>query len=195
MGAFASKYVKAMITSDSSEQLCARARDGDTAAATELVTQNYQKLFAYFRRRCSNDHDASDLTQKTFAKVWSALASYEGRSSFSTWMHGIGRNVYVDWRRKDPRADDQTDEWWENCIADGPSPFENAAERDQAVRLHKLVAKLDEEKKDVVHLHYYQGLSLRETAEVLNIATSTVKYRLREALDFLRAQPVEPKPK
>jgi len=42
-------------------------------------------------------------------------------------------------------------------------------------------------------LHYYQGLSLKETAEVLNIATSTVKYRLREALDVLRTQTAEPK--
>ncbi len=181
--------------SDSSEQLCVRARNGDSAAASELVSLNYQRLFAYFRRLCSNDHDAADLTQKTFAKVWAALHTFESRSSFSTWMHGIGRNVYLDWRRQDSRSDDRTDEWWENCVADGPSPFEDAAEHDHASRLHKLVAGLDEEKKEVVHLHYYQGLSLRETAEVLNVATSTVKYRLREALDFLRSHPVEPNPK
>ena len=181
--------------SDSSEQLCARAQTGDFAAASELVALNYQKLFAYFRRQCANDEDAADLTQKTFARVWAALSSYEGRSSFSTWIHGIGRNVYVDWRRKDHRADARTDEWWENCVAEGPSPFEDAAERDQAARLHALVAKLDEGKKEAVHLHYYQGLSLKETAEVLGVATSTVKYRLREALDFLKSQPLEPKPK
>src|SRR5580698_9283346 len=116
--------------SDSSELLCHRARQGDRAAATELVTLHYQKLFAFFRRLCPNDHDAADLTQKTFAKVWAALPSYQGRSSFSTWIHGIGRNVYVDWRRRDHRADDRSDQWWENCLADGPSPFEDAAERD-----------------------------------------------------------------
>jgi len=43
-----------------------------------------------------------------------------------------------------------------------------------AIRLHKAVQQLDNKKKDVVHLHYYQGLSLRETARALNIATSTV---------------------
>ena len=48
--------------------------------------------------------------------------------------------------------------------------------------------QLDEEKREAVHLHYYQGLSLSETAEVLGIAASTVKYRLREALDFLKAR-------
>ena len=80
----------------------------------------------------------------------------------------------------------RSDEWWETCVADGPSPYEDAAERDLAGRLHAMVARLDEDRREVVHLHYYQGLSLKETAEVLGIATSTVKYRLRGALDELQ---------
>jgi len=47
---------------------------------------------------------------------------------------------------------------------------------------------LGEDARQTVHLHYYQGLSLAETAEILGVATSTVKYRLREALEFLRAR-------
>lgn len=168
-----------------SEQLCEQAKAGDLAAAGELVALHYQKIFAFFRRWCANDADAEDLTQKTFAKVWAALPSYQGRASFSTWIHGIGYHVYVDWRRKGNRLDSQTDAWWETCVADGPSPFENAAERELAAQLHAMVARLDEGKREVVHLHYYQGLSIKETAEVLDIATSTVKYRLREALDQL----------
>jgi RNA polymerase sigma-70 factor (ECF subfamily) len=57
-----------------------------------------------------------------------------------------------------------------------------------AQRLYKAVGRLDEDKKHVVHLHYYQGLSIRETAKVLNIATSTVKYRLREVFKALRVK-------
>jgi RNA polymerase sigma-70 factor, ECF subfamily len=112
--------------------------------------------------------------------------------TFSTWIHGIGRHVYLDWRRSGNRLDPQSDEWWETCADDSPSPFETTAERDEAARLYALVASLDEAKRDVIHLHYYQGLTLKETAEVLDIATSTVKYRLREALDFLRSQPTAP---
>ena len=158
------------------------------AAASELVRLHYGRVYAFFRRLCGSDADAADLTQKTFARGWAALGSYQGRSSFSTWLHGIGRNIYVDWRRKGNRLEAQSDEWWAGCVADGPSPFEDAAERDAAVRLYALVAQLDEEKKEAVHLHYYQGLSLSETAEVLGVATSTVKYRLREALEFLKAR-------
>jgi RNA polymerase sigma-70 factor, ECF subfamily len=107
------------------------------------------------------------VTQRTFSKIWAALGSYEGRSSFSTWIHGIGRHVYLDWRRSGNRLDPQSDEWWETCADDSPSPFETTAERDEAARLYALVASLDEAKRDVIHLHYYQGLTLKETAEVL----------------------------
>jgi RNA polymerase sigma-70 factor, ECF subfamily len=175
--------------SDSAEQLCRRAKAGDMSAASELVSAHYQRIYAYFRRLCGRDDDAADLTQKTFSKVWTALPTFEGRSSFSAWIHGIGHHVYVDWRRKGDRLDPQPDEWWETCAADGPTPFEDAEERDLAGQLHALVARLDDTGRQVVHLHYYQELSLAEIADVLDISPSTVKYRLREALNFLKAQP------
>ena len=71
---------------------------------------------------------------------------------------------------------------------DTPGPFEIVAEQDMARRLYELVEDLDEDKRQVVHLHYYEVLSLKQTALVLDIATSTVKYRLREALKVLRTQ-------
>jgi RNA polymerase sigma-70 factor, ECF subfamily len=182
-----------MFMSDAAERLCNAARAGDMGAASELVTLFSPRIFAFFRRLSGNEPDAEDLTQKTFVKVWSALGSFEGRSSFSTWIHGIAHHVYVDWRRRANVTDFRPDEWWEACVAEGPSPFEEAAEREMAWQLYGLVEQLEEETKEAVHLHYYQGLSLKETADVLNIATSTLKYRLREALNLLRTQSAEPK--
>jgi RNA polymerase sigma-70 factor (ECF subfamily) len=170
------------------EQLCERAQAGDRAAASELVTQFYERIYAYFRRQCSNDQDASDLTQKTFFKVWVSLANYQGRSSFSTWLHGIAHHVYVDWRRQHARTEDQSDEWWLAQCTHDPLPDDEVANRELATRLYSLVGQLDEGVRDVVHLHYFQGLTQAETAEALQIALGTVKYRLRSALDTLRAQ-------
>lgn len=177
--------------SDPAELLCERARAGDAAAASELVTAFYQRIFAYLRRLSGNDDDAADLTQKTFARTWQSLASYQKRSSFSTWLHGIAHHVYLDWRRKRTVGDAQTDEWWEAQSDDAPSPFDRTAERELARELYRWVDALDGDKKQTVHLHYYQNLTLKETAEVLGVAVSTVKYRLREALDFLRARSAE----
>ena len=174
--------------SETAETLCERACKGDLAAASELVAKTYQQIFGYLRRLSGNDEDAADLTQKTFARTWQSLASFKRRSSFSTWLHGIAYHVYLDWRRKRNFGEAQSDEWWETQAASLPTPYENTAERELAHQLYRWVDELDDEKKQAVHLHYYQNLPLNETAEVLGVATSTVKYRLREALAFLRSR-------
>jgi RNA polymerase sigma-70 factor (ECF subfamily) len=171
--------------------LCLRAQSGDSAAAAELLKTSYQKVFGYFRRLCGSEHDAEDLTQKTFSKVWGALPQFKGSSSVSTWIHGIAHHVYVDWRRKGNRLEPQSDDWWAACASDEPGPFENIAEKESAQRLYTLVDSLEPETREAVHLHYYRGLTLSETAAVLSVSASTVKNRLREALDFLRAGMVE----
>ncbi len=179
--------------SDPASRLCELARAGDREAAGELVSLFYERLYAWLRRLAGSEEDAADLTQKTFARAWASLESWQGRSSFSTWLHGIGHHVYVDWRRAQPPASVPLDEWWAHSPDDAPDPFETAAERDLSERLFAHVERLDEDTRQTVHLHYYQGLSLAETAEVLGVATSTVKYRLRQALDFLRTRLAEPK--
>ena len=174
--------------SDDAETLCERACKGDLAAASELVARTYQQIFAYLRRLSGNDHDAADLTQKTFARTWQSLPSYQRRSSFTTWLHGVAYHVYLDWRRKRSPGEPQSDEWWETQAASSPTPYEDAADRELAHQLYRWVDELDDEKKQAVHLRYYQNLPLNETAQVLGVATSTVKYRLREALAFLRSR-------
>jgi RNA polymerase sigma-70 factor (ECF subfamily) len=177
--------------SDEVPELCRRAGDGDIEAASRLVSLFHQRVYAYFARLCPRE-DAEDLTERTFFKIWTSMSNYGGRSSFSTWLHSIAHHVYVDWRRKRNPGQSQPPEWWETLPCPEPNPFESLAERDLAIRLYRLVDTLDEETRALVHLHYYQDLSIREVSEALNIATSTVKYRLRQALDFIRARAVEP---
>jgi len=169
------------------KDLCKRIRKVDKDAACELLQIYYQNIFAYLRRLCGSNQDAEDLTQQTFLKVWSSLDGFAGRSKFSTWLYRIAHNTYIDWQRRSiGGAQDYPDPWWDECIDTNPDPFANAADRQLAQQLYEAVDQLDADKKHVVHLHYYQGLSIRQTAKVLGIATSTVKYRLREIFRILR---------
>jgi RNA polymerase sigma-70 factor (ECF subfamily) len=175
------------------------ARQGDKAAATQLVEMFYERIYAFLRRLAGNDPDAADLTQKTFGRVWQSLPSFAGRSTISSWIHGIAHHTYVDWRRSNGRIEPRPDEWWESCTAVESSPDETVARTDLAAILFANVDKLDAPLRDVVHLHYYQDLTLQETADALCVATSTVKYRLRQALDnlqktFAQERMTSPKP-
>ena len=169
------------------KSLCRRVKKADKDAACELLKIYYPDIYSYLRRLCGSRHDAEDLTQQTFLKVWSSLDGFAGRSRFSTWLYRIAHNTFLDWLRKNAAGtQSRPDQWWQECIDQNPGPFANLAERQLAQCLYQAVDEFDEDKKHVVHLHYYQGLSISETAKVLDIATSTVKYRLREVFKILR---------
>jgi RNA polymerase sigma-70 factor, ECF subfamily len=167
-------------------QLLAQARGGDRAAAGELIELFYERIYAFLRRLAANDADAADLTQRTFSRVWEALPTFEGRSSVGSWIHSIAYHAYVDWRRADRRTEPRPDEWWAARQAPEARPDEVVARTDLAATVYGLVDELEPELRHTVQLHYYQDLTLQETADALGVATSTVKYRVRQALAELQ---------
>ena len=174
-------------------ELVERFRGGDKTAAVELIELCYGRIFNFLRRLAGNEADAADLTQQTFTRVWQALPSFANRSSVASWIHGIAYHVYVDWRRVGVRTESRPDEWWAACSANGDKPDEHAARNDLEGAVIARVEGLEADLRHTVHLHYYQGLTIQETADALGIATSTVKYRLRQALAELQKQ-LDPKP-
>jgi len=167
-------------------QLVENTRLGDKAAATRLIELFYERIYAFLRRLAGNDADAADLTQRTFGRVWQALPTFAARSSVGSWIHGIAHHVYVDWRRANHRTEPRSNEWWADCPALEAAPDEAVARSDLAAALYASVDRLDPDLRATVHLHYYQELTLQETADAQGVATSTVKYRLRQALAELQ---------
>jgi RNA polymerase sigma-70 factor (ECF subfamily) len=168
------------------KQMAENARQGDRTAAIQIIELLYERIYAFLRRLTANEADAADLTQRTFGRAWQALPTFAGRSSVASWIHGIAYHVYVDWRRSNHRAELRSNEWWAARAAPEATPDELAARTDLAETLYASVEKLEPDLRHTVHLHYYQNLTLQETADALGLATSTVKYRLRQAVAELQ---------
>ena len=166
-------------------QLAEKARCGDRAAAARLIELFYERIYAFLRRLAANDADAADLTQRTFGRVWQALPTFAGRSSVSSWMHSIAYHVYVDWRRADRHTEPRSNEWTARPALEA-RPDEIVALADSAAAIYGSVEELEPDLRHTVQLHYYQNLTLQETADAMGVATSTVKYRLRQALTELQ---------
>jgi len=176
---------------DSASDLVLRARSGDRAAASQLIDLLHAPIYAYLRRLAGDAIDAEDLTQQTFAKAWQSLGNFAGRSTVSAWLHGIAYHVFVDWLRRRRPTDFRDEAWWDAC----PDPFETLtelAERDAATAVWHAADALPDDLHQTLHLHYYQELTLQETAEALGIAVSTVKHRLQTALGQLQKRLAEP---
>ena len=161
-------------------------RRDEYAAAEQLIELYYERIYAFLRRLAGSDADAADLTQRTFGRIQQSLPAFAGRSTISSWIHGIAYHTYLDWRRGNHRTEARSDEWWDACPSGESSPDELVAQADLAKALYAAVEQLEPELRDSVHLHYYQGLTLQETADAMELAGSTVKYRLRQALVVLQ---------
>jgi RNA polymerase sigma-70 factor, ECF subfamily len=174
------------------EQLIAAARAGEESAARELIDLFYRRIYGFLFRLAGNAADAADLTQRTFTKAWQGLPGFAGRASVASWLHSIAYHVFLDWRRADKHTDPRPNEWWAAIPSAEASPAQSLAGRDLAGHLYAAVDRLEPTLRESVHLHYYQELTLEETANAMNVAVSTVKYRLRQALQELQKQMAEP---
>jgi RNA polymerase sigma-70 factor, ECF subfamily len=173
---------------NNTEQFLNAAISGHRTDGVQLIEQCYARVFAFLRRLTANEADAADLTQRTFTRVWQALPTFAGRSSPSSWIHGIAYHVYVDWRRSERPSEPRSLDWWSSRPAHDPQPDDLVARTDLAQTLYASVDQLEPDLRETIHLHYYQNLTLQETADAMGVASSTVKYRLRLALAQLQRE-------
>ena len=86
------------------EELARRAQKGSDDAFTELVLRYGGRLYAFLIQKNISSHDAEDLVQETFIKVYKNLHHYRSQSKFSPWIYTIATRLAVSWFRSRPRA-------------------------------------------------------------------------------------------
>jgi RNA polymerase sigma-70 factor (ECF subfamily) len=162
-----------------------RLRRHDPEACREMIRRHHALVFGHLRRLGADASLAEDLTQETYAKAWRRLDTLRQAYSLRSWLLTIACNEYyqsVRSRKPEVTGLDSLPE-----RADDRPPADSAAlasERDRL--LQEAVRRLDPLLQEIVALHYFQDLSLREVSELLAVPSGTVKSRLNRALDLLR---------
>lgn len=165
------------------QALVARARNGDPDAFAELVEGQYDAIFRTAWRWCGNRHDAEDIAQEVCVKLGQAIAGFDGRSAFSSWVYRITLNAVRDWHRAGKRRGRNVDAYAEI------SPVEQAADQEQAAtnsQLWEAVRRLPEKQRDAVLLVYAEELTHAEAADIMGIKEATVSFHVHEARKTLR---------
>ncbi|HQZ12743.1 MAG TPA: RNA polymerase sigma factor [Devosia sp.] len=176
--------------------LLALARQRNEAAVRELIRRNNQRLFRAARAILRNDAEAEDVVQETYVKAFTRLATFEGRSAFSTWLTRIAINEALGRRRKKrPTLDIEAAELAQTGGAEiipfpgaavPPSPEASAMRGEMQKILEELVDSLPEPFRVVFVLREVEDLSTDEVASHLSIQLGTVKTRLFRARKLLR---------
>lgn len=166
------------------QALIAAVAGGDGGAYRTLADRYLQPILRYATRLLGNAHDAEDVTQETFLRLWQHAARYEPRGAKpSTWLYRIAHNLCVDRlrRRKEHEGESAIE-----AAASGDRPSGAFAQRELAAQVEDALARLPERQRAAVLLVHHEGLTLVEAAEVLECGASAVESLLARGRRSLR---------
>jgi RNA polymerase sigma-70 factor (ECF subfamily) len=176
------------VTQRSDNSLIKRILAGNHEACVELIGRYHAPIYRLLVHLSRDAHLAEDLVQETFLAAWAKIGSFNAASSLNTWLHTIAYRKFIDARRRHERTvTTRGDTSIEQAQANTPNPYDSALASEETRRLYRALDCLKPAERDVVVLHYLQGLSYVEMASVVNQPTSTLKWRTRQALENLRS--------
>jgi len=185
--------VKVVAPGPTDEVLVAAAKLGDHAAFLELWTRHSNKAFKKTYQITRNRDDAEDAIQDGWMKAYIHLNTFDGRSSFSTWLTRIAINsALMILRRKRVRPETSIEiedgdlrRHWEPADQ-SKSVEEFYARHERAEHLKRAICRLNPKLRAVVEIHQSNDSSLKEIAETAGISVAATKSRLLRARTILR---------
>ncbi|MHB1560986.1 MAG: sigma-70 family RNA polymerase sigma factor [Isosphaeraceae bacterium] len=179
------------------ELLVRRARDGDRAACEELFRRHRNASYRLAYRYLGHEQDALDVVQEAMIKAFSALAQFDGRSGYRTWLLRIVRNAALDWGRRRGRL---------SAVASpvGPAiragsgegdhdpgvlddPSRRLQRQDLRDALYEGLDRLSATLRETFILFAELGMSYKDIAEVQDVPVGTVMSRIHAARAKLQA--------
>ena len=166
---------------DADAQLVERCLRGEETAWEDLVKVHTRRVYAICYRFTGSDHEAQDLTQEVFLRIFRTLKSFRaGEGSFQVWLTRLTRNLLIDHYRRTrmERASDSLDDqlpMLEEKTAMSARTDGMLAGREASELLQAALQKLSPELRETVILRDLEELEYREIANVLNVPEGTVE--------------------
>lgn len=176
--------------------LLARAQRGDSESFCQLCRLHGTRLLRQATALCGDVTLAEDLAQETMFEAWKSIHRYHGRCRFFTWLCAILLNRYRNvLRQKRPLplsalclGDRESAESMLDRQADTGSPPDRASEiTERAALLRRCIDQLPRKHREVIYLRFYVDDSLEGIAAAVGCSVGTVKSRLFNAVERLRA--------
>jgi RNA polymerase sigma-70 factor (ECF subfamily) len=177
------------VRGSSEERILKDIREGRRKAYEIAICRHYKPIYRFLAYLTNDAGVAEDLTQEVFSCAWADIGNYEGRASLKTWLHKIAYNKFIDSKRDLRRDVNLLNKMREitHQSQNGFSPFKRLIENERSYFLLDAIHKLESTNYTVILLHYIQGLSFQEMAEVLEEPVGTVKSRTSRALERLKS--------
>lgn len=172
------------------QKMIQRASGGDPAAFNRLMEIHEKKMYAVALRMCQNREDAQDCLQEAMLRIYRAIGSFKGESSFSTWAYRITMNTCLDELRKkknrqNTSLDNLLDSGWSPSHGEN-EPEKNAMAAETRREINRMIQDLPDDMRAAIVLRDIQGFSYEEISDILNTNVGTVKSRISRGREKLR---------
>jgi len=152
----------------------------------DVVREHADRVYRLAYRLTGNPHDAEDLTQETFVRVFRSLASYKP-GTFEGWLHRITTNLFLDMVRRRSRIRmEALPEDSDRLPGSGPEPEQVFSDTHLDPALQAALDKLPPEFRAAVVLCDVEGLSYEEIGATLGVKLGTVRSRIHRGRAALR---------
>jgi RNA polymerase sigma-70 factor (ECF subfamily) len=177
--------------SSADTDLVARAAAGDGSAFHALVERHRAMVYRVAYQFAGNHHDAEDITQDVFIKVFRSLDRFRYDAQLTSWLYRIVMNACIDHRRRSAPAGwapftEDAEIRMLNTPEEGPDPEARTYGGQIGEAVEAEIAKLPPGQRLVFTMRHHEGLKLSEIASALDLAEGTVKRQLHAAVHRLR---------
>ncbi len=161
-------------------------RGGDRDSGSELFERHFDSICRFFANKV--DRDVDDLVQRTFAACVEGKERFRGQSTFRTYLFGVAHNVLRSSLRKRKRDSDRFDLGVSSVFDLGLSPTVLVAKQKEQTLTLQALRRIPVEHQVVLELYYWEEMTAKDLAEVLDLPEGTVRGRIRRAKKLLEEQ-------
>ncbi|MGK5091608.1 sigma-70 family RNA polymerase sigma factor [Deltaproteobacteria bacterium TL4] len=153
-----------------------------------LITRYRNNIYRFILKHVDEPALAEDLSQDTFIAAYQQLASFQGNSTFLTWLFGIALNKVRNHLNRSPekRYHFVSEELVANISSQEQTPLEVMENKNSLIALKRALNQLSPDLKEVAILVCLEGFSYEETAGIMEIPAGTVRSKLYRAREMLR---------
>jgi RNA polymerase sigma-70 factor (ECF subfamily) len=169
------------------EWLVVNCQMGEAIAIEQLIKLWYPKLLRYATRILNDKVKAEDAVQSTLETLSRSIGRLKDPASFPKWIYQILNNKCVDLIRSKLKQERIVKKYTEHQAIQ--SDYDS--NKDQNDTFEELLHGLEPKLYKVVHLHYLEGLTMKEIGEVLNVPTGTIKSRLHNARTLINERMIK----
>ena len=162
-----------------------RFLEGDDDGIVEIIKDHKDGLMFYLNSFVQNIHLAEDLTEDTFVKLIAQQPRFSGKSTFKTWLYAIGRNVALDFLRKNAKLPTVSAEEAMTLIADEADVARQYLCSERKLQVHKALKQLNDEYRQVLVLVYFEDFQNDQVASIMGKSKKQIEnlvYRAKLSL-------------